>query len=119
MLYPLKRAGISQSDLVTVYLSVVRPVLEYACREWHTHLQQYLTDNIETIQKRTLQCIFRGASYAEILCNVGLQTLKERRGCICKEKYVLPPLLWGANFPCNWIVLSTMLRGVQCISLPS
>ena len=39
MLYQLKRAGISQSDLVTVYLSVVRPVLEYACPVWHTNLQ--------------------------------------------------------------------------------
>ena len=28
MMYQLKRAGISHSDLVTVYLSVVRPVLE-------------------------------------------------------------------------------------------
>ena len=31
ILYQLKRAGISQSHLVTVYLSVVSPVLEYAC----------------------------------------------------------------------------------------
>ena len=31
MLYQLKRAGISQLDLVTVCISVVRPVLEYAC----------------------------------------------------------------------------------------
>ena len=51
ILYQLKRAEISQSDLVTVYLSVVRPVLEYACPVWHTNLQQYLSDNIETIQK--------------------------------------------------------------------
>ena len=29
MLYQLKRADISQLDLVTVYISVVRPVLEY------------------------------------------------------------------------------------------
>ena len=36
MLYQLKRAGISQLDLVTVYISVVRPVLEYACPVWHT-----------------------------------------------------------------------------------
>ena len=77
MLYQLKRAGISQSDLVTVYLSVVRPVLEYACPVWHTNLQQYLSENIETIQKRTFKCIFRGASYAEILSNVGLKTLKD------------------------------------------
>ena len=40
MLYQLKRAGISQSDLVTAYLSVVRPVLEYACPVWHTNLEQ-------------------------------------------------------------------------------
>ena len=31
MLYQLKRVGISQLDLVIVYISVVRPVLEYAC----------------------------------------------------------------------------------------
>ena len=30
MLYQLKRAGIIQKDLVSVYVSVVRPVLEYA-----------------------------------------------------------------------------------------
>ena len=87
MMYQLKRAGISQSDLVTVYLSVVRPVLEHACPVWHTNLQQYLSDNIETIQKRALICIFRGASYAEILSNVGLQTLKDRRDCICKKYF--------------------------------
>ena len=52
MLYQLKSAGISQSDLVTVYLSVVRSVLEYACPVRSTNLQQYLSDNIEKIQKR-------------------------------------------------------------------
>ena len=38
--------GISQSDLVTVYISVVRPVglLEYDCPVWHTNSQQYLSD---------------------------------------------------------------------------
>ena len=56
-------------------------------RQWHTNLQQYLSDNIETIQKRALRCIFRGASYAEILSNVGLQTLKDRRDCICKKYF--------------------------------
>ena len=37
MLYQLKRAGISQLDLVTVYIRVVRPVLEYSCPVWHTN----------------------------------------------------------------------------------
>ena len=53
MLYQLKRAGITQKDLVSVYVSVVRPVLEYACPVWHTNLPQYLSDNIEVIKKGT------------------------------------------------------------------
>ena len=31
MLYQLKRAGIRQEDLVRIYVSVIRPVVEYAC----------------------------------------------------------------------------------------
>ena len=34
MLYQLKRAGISQNDLVKIYVSIIRPVLEYACPVW-------------------------------------------------------------------------------------
>ena len=42
MLYQLKRAGIGQHDLVTIYVSVIRPVLEYACPVWHTNLNNHL-----------------------------------------------------------------------------
>ena len=51
MLYHLKGAGITQKGLVSVYDSLVRPVLEYACPVRHTNLPQYLSDNIEVIQK--------------------------------------------------------------------
>ena len=37
-IYQLKRAGIIQCDLLRVYVSVIRPVLEYACPVWHTSL---------------------------------------------------------------------------------
>ena len=57
MFYQLQRAGITQKDLVNVYVRVVRPVLEYACLVWHTNLPQYLSDTIEVIQKRALKCI--------------------------------------------------------------
>ena len=39
----LKRAGISQLDLVTVYKSVVRPVLEYALCGIRIYLNIYPT----------------------------------------------------------------------------
>ena len=37
LMYQLKRAGISQCDLIRVNTSVVRPVLEYACPVWYTN----------------------------------------------------------------------------------
>ena len=68
MLYQLKRAGVNQDDLVTIYISVVRPVIEYACPVWQTNLPIYLSDNIEMIQKRAVKkAIFPGMSYVDII----------------------------------------------------
>ena len=58
MLYQLNRAGISQSDLVTVY-------------------------SIELIQNRALKSIFPGNSYNDILNDICLRTLRERRELLC------------------------------------
>ena len=66
MLYQLKRAGTDQHDLVTcnsnvsMHVSVIRHVLEYACPVWHTNVNRHLTESIETIQKRALECIYPG-----------------------------------------------------------
>ena len=38
MIYQLKRAGINQNDLIRIYVSVIRSVVEYACPVWHTNL---------------------------------------------------------------------------------
>ena len=79
MLYQLKRAGISQNDLVKMYVSTIRPVLEYACPVWSTSLPTYLSDAIEMIQKRVLRSVHPGLHYDDILVLVGLQSLKKRR----------------------------------------
>ena len=50
-LYQLKHAGISQLDLVKIYVSIIRPVLESACPVWSTSLPNYLSDAIEMIKK--------------------------------------------------------------------
>ena len=79
MQYQLRRAGVNQADLVTIYISVVRPVVEYARPVWHTNLSIYLSDNIEMIQKRAVRAIFPGMSYLDILNHINLSTLKEGR----------------------------------------
>ena len=87
MLYQLKRAGVNQADLVTIYISIVRPVVEYACPVWQTNLPIYLSDNIEMIQKRAVRAIFPGMSYVDILNHINLSTLKERRDYLCKKYF--------------------------------
>ena len=86
MLYQLKRAWITQKDLVSVYVNVVRPVLEYACLVWHTNLPQYLSDNIDVI-KRAIKCIFHVLGYSETLRRVNLDTLNVRRDSICQKYF--------------------------------
>ena len=81
LIYQLKRAGIGQCDLVRIYISVIRPVVEYACPAWHTNLPKYLSDNIELIQKRCMKTILLlpGCSYDDILERTNLPTLHDRR----------------------------------------
>ena len=87
MLYQLKRAGISHLDMVTVYIRVVRPVLEYACPLWHTNLPKYLSDSIVLIQIRALKSIFPGKTYNDILNDMCLRTLRERRAVLCGKYF--------------------------------
>ena len=87
MIYQLKRAGINQIDLIRIYVSVIRLVVEYACPVWHTNLPKYLSDNIEIIQKRCLKTIFSGFTCEDILQMVNIPTLHDRRSAICKPYF--------------------------------
>ena len=87
MLYQLKRAGINQSDLLRIYTSVIRPVLEYACPVWSTNLPVYLSEYIEMVQKRALKSIYPGSTYVEVLVKVNLPTLSARRKELCKKYF--------------------------------
>ena len=86
LIYQLKRAGIGQCDLVRIYISVIRPVVEHACPAWawHTNLPKYLSDNVELIKKRCMKTIFPGCSYDDILEMINLPTLHDRRTMLCR-----------------------------------
>ena len=78
----LKRCGIPQSSLVKVYLSLIRPVLEYAVPVWQ-NLTQALACSLENVQKRVLHIIFPTSNYSDVLVAAGLLSLEERRNSIC------------------------------------
>ncbi len=70
ILYQVKRSRSERKDLLKIYLSVIRPVLEYTCPVWHPHLPKYLSDSIEHIQQRALRYIYNGRSYEDILSDL-------------------------------------------------
>ena len=53
----LKCAKVPTNDLLSFYTTCICPVAEYACPVFHTALPQYLSDQLERLQKRALRII--------------------------------------------------------------
>ena len=96
----LKKSGLTIKQLVQVYCSIIRSVLEYACPVWAA-LPKYLDDAIESVQKRALRIILPNCHYDEALIKSDITALSQRReeACInfikrdCLSSPVLKPLI--------------------------
>ena len=75
----IRRAGISQADALCFYMTVIRPVLEYACPVWHSMLTKKLSSSIESQQIRAMRIIYGDVKYEEVLVTAGIPTLHDRR----------------------------------------
>ena len=58
----LKGARVKENDLVAVYCSLIRSILEYGSVAF-AHLPNYLSNTLEGIQKRALSIIYLESSY--------------------------------------------------------
>ena len=83
----LKRSGGSCKDLLQVYKTQIRPVLEYACQCWHPGLTRGLSDMIESVQRRALRIAYPDCSYREALHKCGIDTLQCRRSDLCQKYF--------------------------------
>ena len=95
-LHALKRSGVNCEDLVLVYCSLVRSVIEYASPVWAA-LPTYLEDLFESIQRKALRIIFGKLEYASAMPMAGLDLHTARRAAAC-EKFIqkarqCPPLM--------------------------
>ena len=70
----------SQSNIMYLYKSLVRPHLEYCFQAWHPHLQKDI-DNIEKVQKRATRMIpeISSLSYDERLYKCSILSIEMRR----------------------------------------
>lgn len=83
----LKRTSLSTTDLVSIYTSTIRPLLEYACQLWHSGITNKLSNMLESIQRRSLRIIFPGLSYEEALVTTNLPRLSARRMAMCQTMF--------------------------------
>jgi len=102
----LKRSGLTSDHLLHFYVAVIRSILEYCSPVWNHNLPQYLSDKIESIQKRAIRIICSatwGMPYIFVLSYAELTSLQQRRQTLAKElfaeickptsclHYLLPP----------------------------
>ena len=59
----LKRAGVSNHDILKIYLAMIRSILQYPCPVWHSSLTKAQTDRLESIQRRVTQVLHPDQSY--------------------------------------------------------
>jgi len=77
--YQLLRSGVDIKDIISVYCSLIRSVLEYNCPVWHCGLTQAQSADIEAVQKRVMKILFPHLCYDDALSLTGLEKLSTRR----------------------------------------
>jgi hypothetical protein len=87
IIWQLVRSGISFSDIISIYCSLIRSVMEYACPVWHCGLTYGESSDLERVQKRVLKIMYPDHSYKEALVLSGLERLDERRERITRETF--------------------------------
>ena len=68
----LKRARVGKKELVLFITTCIRPILEYPCPVFLNGLANYLSQDLELIQKKALRIILPWVSYEDALQSTGL-----------------------------------------------
>ena len=74
--------GFNREGIVKVYLTTIRPILEYGVQVWQD-IPEFLSNKLESIQKRALHIIYPCHSYLDALYTTNLRSLKERQTQLC------------------------------------
>ena len=83
----LKREKVPKKEIVQFYCTCIRPVLEYAAPVFHHSLPQYLVDELERVQQRSLEIIYKGENYSKCLQYSRTDTLVNRRQMLCSKLF--------------------------------
>ena len=82
----LKKSGMTTSDLLFVFTTMLRPVLDFAVPTYHPLLSIGQSRNIEALQKKALRVVYGpNQRYEEALAIANLTTLEDRREALTKS----------------------------------
>jgi hypothetical protein len=104
----LRTFGFDENELVAVYKSLVRSVIEYCSVVYHSMLTSEQSIKIERLQLQALKCIYGiDISYAKMLAKSGLERLDSRRTAACR-KFALKCV--ASDRFSNWFPLNEDVR---------
>ena len=84
MLHVMKRYRPPQEQMIKIYTSYIRPLLEYCAPVYHAGLTAKQAQQLERVQKRALKIIAGyDKTYQQILQQLKLDTLADRRQMLC------------------------------------
>ena len=83
----LVHAGVKLHEIIRVYCSIIRSVLQYCCQVWHPGLTGRQSDDIERVQKRCLKIVLPDLSYSNALSLCRLDRLDIRRERLTRELF--------------------------------
>ena len=82
----LKRTKIENGTLVKIYVSMLRPIIEYACQVYYHMMNKTQADTIEDFQKKVLKIIYGyETSYEKALSESGLERLAARSEKLARD----------------------------------
>lgn len=111
----MKNVGVNRDGILKVYLTTIRPILEYDVQVWQD-IPEYLSNKLELIQKRALHIIYPSHSYLDVLSTTNLSSLKERRTQLCC-KYIRK--MSQNDHPINFLIPKTVTNGHSYICGPA
>ena len=81
LLYALRGFGAPVEDILAVYQTYIRPLLEYACPVWHPSITHEQSKHIEMVQKRSCRLMLgsKYEHYDTALLELGIDKLSDRR----------------------------------------
>ena len=85
----LRRAKVSPSDTIRFYSTCIRPLLEYCSSVFRNAIPEYLSNDLEHVQKRVLSIISPGNSYNENLELFNMSSLYDKRTELCRKFLIM------------------------------